>query len=258
MSDRCKTYVLNLDRSVARWERISAALAAQGIEPLRVPAVDGRAIDLAQVADDAACRREMGRSLQPGEVGCFLSHLRALEAFLATGDAHAVVLEDDAVPAPGFAAAVEALCARLGAAPPLGAEAVNLDPSDYKYTTLAERVGETGLLCAHRFPMLASGVLWTRAGAARALAGARPVRRPWDNHLRLVLTGGNRGFSVRPPLVTVPEGPSDIQAASLTARRSRLNRSRWYFLLKQRRILREKARALAGLLRWRAGARARS
>lgn len=255
MSARVAVYVINLDRSAARWARVSAALAAEGLSPRRVPAVDGRTLDLDRVADDAACRREMGRSLQPGEVGCVLSHRRALEAFVASGEAFAVVLEDDAVPAPGFAAAAEALCEHLAAAPSLGAEVVNLGPSDTKYATPAGRAGGCDLLCAHRFPMLATGLLWTRAGALRLLADEGRVRLPWDNLLRAVLTGGNRGFSVRPALVAPAEGPSDIQAASLTARRSRLNRARGYFLRRQRRMLREKARAGVALLRWRAGMR---
>lgn len=254
MAEGFTTYVINLDRSPARWARVRDALGAEGVEPVRVPAVDGRALDLARVADDDACLRAMGRSLQPGEVGCALSHRRALEAFLASPAAFAAVLEDDALPAPGFAEAVAALC---DAMPALGAEAVNLGPSDWKYATPAGRAGGREVLCAHRFPMLAAGVLYSREGAALALdgggPGGKPVRLPWDNHLRDVLTGGNRGFSVRPPLVTVPEGPSDIQAASLTARRSRLNRSRWYFVRKQRRMLGEKARAALALLRWRAG-----
>ena len=40
----------------------------------------------------------MGRSIQKGEVGCFLSHKKALEKFLTTEAKYAVVFEDDAVP----------------------------------------------------------------------------------------------------------------------------------------------------------------
>lgn len=253
MAARFAVHVINLDRSPERWERIARALAAEGLSPERVAGVDGRRLDPATLADDAACRREMGRSLQPGEIGCVLGHRRALEAFLDTDAAFGVVLEDDAVPASGFAAALDALCAHLAARPELAAEAVNLGPSDRKYTTPAGQAGAVDLLCAHRFPMLATGVLWTRAGAERILAATEgPVRLPWDSILRVELTGTNRGFSLQPSLVTPAEGPSDIQSASLTARRSRLNRSRWYFLLKQRRMLREKARAVGALLRWRA------
>lgn len=36
-----------------------------------------------------------GKILTPGEVGCALSHVKALEYFLETDDSYCLILEDD-------------------------------------------------------------------------------------------------------------------------------------------------------------------
>ena len=82
MSGQITTYVLNLDRSVDRWQAISDRLSALNIPFVRVPAVDGRTLRLADHVDDAACRRYMGRSMHQGELGCTLGHRLALQRFL--------------------------------------------------------------------------------------------------------------------------------------------------------------------------------
>ncbi|WP_097345469.1 glycosyltransferase family 25 protein [Escherichia coli] len=38
---------------------------------------------------------KIGRNLSPGEVGCYLSHIKCLKNFLSSGDEFAIILEDD-------------------------------------------------------------------------------------------------------------------------------------------------------------------
>ncbi|WP_366525747.1 glycosyltransferase family 25 protein, partial [Planktotalea sp.] len=40
----------------------------------------------------------MGRDVNGGEIGCYFSHIRALENFLETGAPYGFVLEDDMLP----------------------------------------------------------------------------------------------------------------------------------------------------------------
>ena len=247
MSGQITTYVLNLDRSVDRWQAISDRLSALNIPFVRVPAVDGRTLRLADHVDDAACRRYMGRSMHQGELGCTLGHRLALQRFLASQDAFAVVLEDDALPLPGLEA-LAGVVAFLHTAPAVSA--LNLGPSDYKYTSPIHTTGASTILCAHRFAMMANAVLWTRAGAARVLADQAKISLPWDTYLREVFTGDNTGLSLRPPAYGTTGSPSDIEAAA-NGERSQQRRSPWYFLVKQRRIWRIKLRAMAALIRWR-------
>ena len=62
----------------------------------RVPAVDGRLVSAEAKLDRRRYRRRHGRDVRPGEIGCYLSHLAAMQAFLATDAEHALILEDDA------------------------------------------------------------------------------------------------------------------------------------------------------------------
>src|SRR6185503_12685069 len=92
-------FYINLDRSDARRSQMERELATYGLSErfTRMPGVDGRTL-----APGASKRK-------PGEIGCYLSHLRALEAGRAAGGpVH--VLEDDVILSEsigGFADAME-------------------------------------------------------------------------------------------------------------------------------------------------------
>lgn len=97
-------YVINLDRSKQRWERISQHLNGNGVEPIRISAVDGSCL-----SDDVIHRhykselnkKEYFIPLSTAEVACFLSHMKALRTFVDSYDhsseidQYAVILEDD-------------------------------------------------------------------------------------------------------------------------------------------------------------------
>ena len=91
------TLVINLDRSPQRWQRVSAQLQAQGLAFERLSAVDARAFTPEQQAqlDVAAFHRLHGMEPLPGELGCYLSHVKAMTHFLASPAEFALVLEDD-------------------------------------------------------------------------------------------------------------------------------------------------------------------
>ena len=246
-----RSFVVNLDGSEGRLAAFATQMAAQDLPWARVAAVDGRRLTPAEAArvDDAACRRYMGRSLQPGEIGCCLSHLRALERFLATDADVACLFEDDAALAPGFRATAEAAAAAV-----LGGDAprvVNLGPSRAKYhREVAALPGGAALHQAFYFPMLATGVLWSRPAAAAFLRDCAAVTLPHDNRLRVWLTGTPHGFAVLPGVVAQSQAfGSDIERANLGAKRGALRRSPFYFLFKQRRLWGEKLRAMRAMRR---------
>ncbi len=70
-----QTYVINLDRSTERMAHMAELLSAQGLEFIRIPAVDDK--------------------MQGPHVSCFLSHIKVWETFLASDHDYALVLEDD-------------------------------------------------------------------------------------------------------------------------------------------------------------------
>ncbi|MGV1760038.1 glycosyltransferase family 25 protein [Rhizobium sp. A22-96] len=95
---RLKTYLINLDRAEDRLTFMSKGLSRAGLPFERVPAVDGRNITFPIPEFDAeAYRRCHGRRANPSEVGCYLSHIECVRRFLASGEPHALILEDDLV-----------------------------------------------------------------------------------------------------------------------------------------------------------------
>ena len=95
--DELRTWVINLDRAPDRLQRISAQLDRLGLPWTRLPAVDARSLQPEERAalDEAAYRRRHGMTPLPGELGCYLSHVAVVRAFLASEARYALVLEDD-------------------------------------------------------------------------------------------------------------------------------------------------------------------
>jgi glycosyl transferase family 25 len=112
---RC-CFVINLDRSRDRLQAISAQLSAAGIPYRRFPAVEGRSVDPdnARLFDRASYEFRHGKHATANEIACYLSHLGALNAFLDTDAASCVILEDDAIIAPGLGPLLKCLEEKSG------------------------------------------------------------------------------------------------------------------------------------------------
>jgi glycosyl transferase family 25 len=89
-----KSYLINLDRSAGRLQRMSDRFAAVGLAFERVPAVDGRGLTPAEIAD--VYKPVVGaEQMTCEEVGCFLSHRRCWELIVSRPDPYACIFEDD-------------------------------------------------------------------------------------------------------------------------------------------------------------------
>ena len=97
--DEFAYYVINLDRSKKRWQKINEHLQSMGIESERIRAVYG-----ADLLDEEITRyytpdlnqKQFFMPLKLAEIGCFISHQRALETFVNESEkSYAIVLEDD-------------------------------------------------------------------------------------------------------------------------------------------------------------------
>ncbi|WP_205586460.1 MULTISPECIES: glycosyltransferase family 25 protein [unclassified Rhizobium] len=96
-AQQLRIYVINLDRSRERWERLCSQAVEYDLDITRIPAVDGRAIAERDRRDfhPKSFIYHNGRKLLAGEYGCYRSHLLALEQFVASGDKMAIIMEDD-------------------------------------------------------------------------------------------------------------------------------------------------------------------
>ncbi|MDX2308404.1 MAG: glycosyltransferase family 25 protein [Hyphomicrobium sp.] len=191
---------MNLDRSPERLAETGAHLRAHGISFVRVPAVEGKNIGLPIPGiDPDVYRRNHGRTIRPGEVGCYLSHMKAMRTFLASSHAFCVILEDDATIAKGGKAAIDELVAcqlagfdivrlqlrRRG----IGATVARL-PSGHRVRVMATRM--TGSVA----------YILTRAAASRYLARLLPIVVPYDHAFdRPVHLGLSIGFVDPAPVI---------------------------------------------------------
>ncbi|TIX92352.1 glycosyltransferase family 25 protein [Rhizobium sp. P44RR-XXIV] len=96
-AQQLRIYVINLDQSRDRWERLCGQAVEYDLDITRIPAVDGRAIAEEDRLDfhPKSFIYHNGRKLLAGEYGCYRSHLLALEQFVASGDKMAIIMEDD-------------------------------------------------------------------------------------------------------------------------------------------------------------------
>jgi glycosyl transferase family 25 len=99
LNEDFELYVINLDRSKERWVKINDHLTGYGLLAQRISAVDAKALpfeELQKHYDSEMNQTDFFIGLKPAEIGCFLSHRKALKAFLNNSKKpFAIILEDD-------------------------------------------------------------------------------------------------------------------------------------------------------------------
>ncbi|TWP24086.1 glycosyltransferase family 25 protein [Apibacter muscae] len=88
-----ETYLINLNRSKDRLNFMESEFKKQKMNFLRIPAVDGSLLK----GDEYIIKNKYDRDLVPGEIGCYLSHVKALKTFLVSKYEYALIIEDDAI-----------------------------------------------------------------------------------------------------------------------------------------------------------------
>jgi glycosyl transferase, family 25 len=90
---------LNLDGAPDRWEYTRQNFSKVNVPIQRVSAVLGKELPFPISEHDAvAYRRWHGKKTIPAEVGCYLSHILAMDMFLDSQESHALICEDDVKP----------------------------------------------------------------------------------------------------------------------------------------------------------------
>ena len=197
------TFVINLDRSTDRLERITKEFARAGLRFSRFPALDGPNVpqELQPYFQDC--------DLLPGEIGCYAGHL-ALWHLVAKQDQPALICEDDVLLADDLGALLRDLLAAL----PRDWDVVRLSsvPKRGVMPIEARLPGERYLVQYSREPTNAGAALISQAGA-RKLIEPRAISRAVDQHLRCPWDFGLRTYGVVPrPIREVPGGDSTIGA----------------------------------------------
>jgi glycosyl transferase family 25 len=173
--------LINLDGSAERLKKASSQLAAAGISFERLPAVDGRLLSESERSRLAPWdRKAFFKPLSPGEIGCYLSHLTALERIVREGWPRALVLEDDFLLAPDFPSRLRELLEQPSPVHPL----VKLEGACHGGKV--ERTLPSGMriMINRRAPSRTIAQLWSLDGAKTFLANASCLRRPVDVEIK--------------------------------------------------------------------------
>jgi glycosyl transferase, family 25 len=175
-----RIYVLNLARAVRRRAEIERAAAAVGVTLDFIEAVDGQTLTEAQrnLVDHRRRRRITPFLLSDNEIGCWLSHRRAMQALVDSGKAIAAILEDDVTLLADFPHVLDALQHQGGLF-----DVVTLyrnfqrDPAFEPSRTLTRGVSLCRIAHREKIPRRhASCMRWTRRCTAIGQAGSISTR----------------------------------------------------------------------------------
>lgn len=246
-------YVINMDRAAERWARVSARLERLGVPVVRIAACDAatepqavlsrRGLTLA--ADGRMLRLSTadGRAYTLPEEGCFQSHLKALERFLGSDAACAVIAEDDVIPQPDFAGVLKALAVRRGL------EVVKLEAaiwSGRRAVLPVADLGGRGLVASFRASSGSACYFVTRRGASKLLRAAPRHFAAYDDYLCDGSAHGARVLDVAPMPVEQEKLESSVFDPHLAGFRPLSPAARaWFAVRRLRRRLRRAWMALA-------------
>ena len=195
---------------------MAAQCARLGLEAEFLAAVDGRALDAAQRA--AHCAESFAAFHSPltaAEVGCYLSHLLALQRIADQGWPWAVVLEDDVLLPADFVERLSVVCPEADTAFDL----IKLNGHLHRRLVLQVLSSGDCLVRYRRPPINANAHLWSQAGARKMLAHSRRVRRPIDVEIKPWWEMDLRIATLSPELVTLD--PALCQASTIGTRNVR-------------------------------------
>jgi len=239
-----RVYVINLDRAPERWAMIQDHYGALPYPVDRIAALDAS-------ADPGAVLAERGQTLvrPPAGLGwnplrsrmfslveeaCFSSHLRALRRFLADGAAHAVILEDDAVPRRDVASELEEIVASGVAFDVVKLEGIKR--RGRRLAILERRLSSAALVRSFAPSPGSAAYLVTRAGARRLVDCAGATRVPFDDYLCNPGWHGCRVLDVSPWLVWQADVGSMMQDQRRSTRGVRQAKLRQQLLRSARRL----------------------
>lgn len=207
--------VINLDGSDERLESVRHMLDSEAVPWRRMPAVDGRhgMPEGAYSYDQASAIIRHDRPLNTGEIGCYLSHIKALGMFLEGQAEYAVVLEDDIdIPAGTFrdlGAIAKKLTDRYGDK----WDCVNFGSSQRPgFQDTVFTVNSIEVRRSTYMPLSTPGIMWTRAGAKAYLSSVfgQKIRGPVDTEMRSHFARRGRSFVPAAPMTDRLDFSSEI------------------------------------------------
>lgn len=108
-------YLISLKADVDRRKKVAEQFPAYYEAMCIVEAVNGRELSASEFHRKiVSYYNKTGRLMSPSELGCTLSHVRALELFIASGQPYALILEDDIIGDDAAICRIGEIASRLG------------------------------------------------------------------------------------------------------------------------------------------------
>ncbi|XCF07371.1 glycosyltransferase family 25 protein [Tamlana crocina] len=200
-----QTYLINLDRSKDRLERMEKEFEKSGIHKFeRIRAVDARNLK----DTDYTLKNRYDRNLVPGEIGCFLSHIKTMQTFLKSSFRFAIIIEDDAKLEINYKRTVEKSIEIYDSLPEKHQWDVLKLKNGKRRSINVQQLDETYFIgaCGTSIPISTLGAIWTRKGAEKFLKktlknGIPIIKRPIDCELQHAWNFNLRIYNLLPSVV---------------------------------------------------------
>lgn len=206
-------FVISLARAKERRADMIRRLDADNLRYEIVDAVDGAALDLSQYKDrldGEYAPKAMGRPMNNGEIGCYLSHYNLWGRIVSEQIPYAVVLEDDAQPDADFMRVVSDIVSCRWKW-----DVVILSYSARRggSRVLCPLAGGRKLVLQRRHPWTTAAYLVSLSGAEKLHTYCRRIQLPIDSAWMRWWRWGGRFYFASPGAAKVP----DDESASLIA-----------------------------------------
>ncbi|MGB7431672.1 MAG: glycosyltransferase family 25 protein [Ahrensia sp.] len=218
-------FIINLDRAQDRWAALQHSAQGLDVDLRRIAAVDGKALTAENrlFFDASTFKRRNGRQALPGELGCYLSHLSALQAVVDSGAASAVIAEDDIALSTDAISRLDALLALE-----LDCDVIKLMNHRNKgFVSFAHTAAGDSVGCSFVGPNgSAAAYLVSRSAAQTMLKTMATMSLPFDVELERAWARGQSLTSVRDNLFAFSKHRS--QSAIATRKEYRAQKHIWY------------------------------
>lgn len=210
-------WIISLNPSSASASALSEALSAQGMAHEFLPAVDGRqgtpALQGREMLDTRRSLLRHRRLLNGGEIGCYLSHYRAVGRAWESGVERICILEDDVVPEPAFADTLAAIAELPDDVEMVRLMALRIRPR--KVLNTLPGLDSHHLVRPERGWCGTQGYVLNRRGMKKFLDAGWRVFEPIDKFYDHFWEYDLRQFGVEPHVIYEIEHPSSIRKTAV-------------------------------------------
>lgn len=196
------TLVINMDSAPDRLAHMQTQLQDAGLDYQRIQGVDGSQLERPHKDfSERAYRHLHGRQWAPRELGCYLSHMKALQTFLDSTAHYALILEDDVRIDPTIRQVLETALTHRAHWNMLRLSTVNSG----KWWSV-RRLGATHLAVCLTREKGAGGYLVDRVAAQKMVQRLLPMRLAWDIAFDLEWLIGFKTLGIHPMPIRQNDG----------------------------------------------------